>query len=77
MTPRRIHEPMRKHFPPVEHAAPTWSLVQDQRGPNTEAIANLLAEHVPTLEVIVEVHRKLGAPVPIADAPAYVARHIG
>ncbi|MGE0811528.1 MAG: hypothetical protein AB7N69_13075 [Immundisolibacter sp.] len=77
MNARRIHELMRKHFPPIEHATRAWSIVQTERGANQGAIAALLAEHVASPEVVVEVHRKLGAFLPVADAPAYIGAHIG
>lgn len=77
MNARRVHELMRKHFPPVEHAARAWSIVQTERGPNHGAIAALLAEHIASPEVVVQVHRKLGALLPVVDAPAYIGAHIG
>jgi hypothetical protein len=77
MNPRRVHELMREHFPSVEHASRQWSLVQNERGPNIPAIAALLGEHIATSEVIVEVHRKLGALLPTAEAAAYIGAHIG
>jgi hypothetical protein len=77
MNARRVHELMRKHFPPVEHAARQWSLVQNERGPNVSAVSSLLAEHIATPEVIVEVHRRLGALLPMSEAAAYIGAHIG
>ena len=77
MNPRRIHELMRRRFPPVEHAARQWTLVQREGGSNESAIASLLAEHITSPEVLVEVHRKLGALLPTAEAPAYIGSHVG
>ena len=77
MNPRRIHELMRTRFPPIQHASREWALVQNERGADHSAIATLLAKHVASPEVLVEVHRKLGAVLPIADAPAYIGTHIG
>lgn len=77
MNPRRVHELMREHFPVVEHASRQWSLVQNEHGPNIPAIASLLAEHIATNEVLVEVHRKLGALLPMSEAVAYIGAHIG
>jgi hypothetical protein len=77
MNPRRVHELMREHFPPVEHASRQWSLVQNERGPNIPAIAALLGEHIAASEVIVEVHRKVGAVLPVDEAAAYIGAHIG
>lgn len=72
-----MHELVREHFPAVEHASRQWSVVQNERGPNIPAIASLLAEHIATNEVLVEVHRKLGALLPMAEAAAYIGAHIG
>ena len=77
MNARRVHELMRKHFPPIEHAARNWLLVQREHGADHRAIAALLAEHIASPEAVVEVHRKLGALLLIADAPAYIGSHIG
>jgi len=77
MNPRRVHELMREHFPPVEHASRQWSLVQNERGPDVPAISVLLGEHIAAGEVIVEVHRKLGALLPLSEAAAYSGAHIG
>jgi hypothetical protein len=77
MNPRRVHELMRKHFPPVQHAVREWAVVQGEKGANTGAIANLLATYIASHEVLIEVHRKLGALLPVNDAPAYIAGHIG
>ena len=72
-----MHELMRKHFPPVEHAARQWSVVQTESGPNIPAISSLLAKHIASTEVIVEVHRKLCALLPTSEAAAYIGAHIG
>lgn len=76
MNPRRVHELMEKHFPPVEHAVRSWSLVPD--GSHKEnAIQALLAEHISSPEVLVEVHRKLGGLFSSAEAAPYIAAHVG
>ena len=77
MNPRRVHELMRQHFPTVEHAARDWFVVQDERGANVEAIASLLAKHIGASEVVIEIHRKLGALLPMSEAPAYIGAHVG
>lgn len=77
MNPRRIHDLMRKRFPPVEHVSREWAVVQRDGGSATEFIAVLLAKHILKPEVLIEVHRNLGALLPVADAPAYIADHIG
>ena len=68
---------MRKHFPPVEYAARNWLLVQNETGADIQAISSLLAQHIASPEVLIEVHRKLGISVPISDAPLYITSHIG
>ena len=77
MNPRRIHALMSERFPAVEHADRDWLVVQTADGANANAIAALLNEHIASLEVLIEVHRKLGSILPIDEAPAYIGRHIG
>ena len=72
MNPRRVHELMRQHFPSIEHAAREWSVVTD-----AAHLAAMLAEHVRSSDVLVEVHRKLGNLLPAEDAAAFVLAHIG
>lgn len=77
MNSRRVHELMRTHFPPIEHVSREWVIVRNERSARQDAIAGLLAKYVASHEVLVEVHRKLGTLLPIADAPAYIGSHIG
>lgn len=77
MNPRRIHELMRLHFPPVLHAERDWTIVQDEQGTNERVIADLIATHLMSAEAVVEVSRKLGAVLPAADVPAFIATHVG
>lgn len=77
MNARRIHKLMRKRFPPVLHVERDWTLVQDERGTRVRAIADLIAAHIMSAEAVVEVNRKVGALLPLADVPAYIAAHIG
>lgn len=77
MNPRRIHDLMREHFPPVLHAEHDWTLVQDERGSRLGVLSGLLSTHVRSEEVVVEVHRRLGAVLPLKEALAYISTHIG
>lgn len=44
---------------------------------DSSQIEALLAEHVRSPEALVEVHRKLGALLPIEEAARFAAAHIG
>ncbi|WP_211168597.1 hypothetical protein [Azoarcus indigens] len=63
---------MRQKFPPIEHACREWAVVDD-----SAHIEALMTEYVCALEVLVEVHRKLGALLPIEEAARFAAAHIG
>ena len=72
MNTRRVHDLMRLHFPSIDHARREWVIVAD-----SSQIEALIAEHVRSPEALVEVHRKLGALLPIGEAARFVATHIG
>ena len=72
MNTRRVHDLMRQNFPPIEHALREWAVVAD--GGQIEA---LIADYVRSSEALVEVNRKLGALLPIAEAARFAAGHIG
>jgi hypothetical protein len=76
MNSRRVHDFMRKHFPPLGTAGKEWTNVADVDGPRLPMIA-LLAEYVGKAETIVEVHRKLGAALPAEEAASFIGSHIG
>jgi hypothetical protein len=77
MNSRRVHDFMRKHFPPLGTAGKEWTNVADVDGPRFPKIEALLTEHVGNAETIVEVHRKLGAALPAEEAASFIGSHIG
>lgn len=72
MNTRRIHELMKQRFPPIEHATREWAVVDD-----SGQLGALIAAFVRSPEVLVEVHRKLGALLPVQEAAAFAVAHIG
>ena len=72
MNTRRVHDQMRQRFPPIEHARREWGVVAD-----SHQIEALMTEYVRSSEALVEVHRKLGALLPIGEAARFAAAHIG
>ena len=77
MNPRRVHELMRKHFPAFDAASVEWTNVVERSDPDTKLLESLLNEHVPSEEVLVQVHRMEGAFLPRCQALAYIVAHIG
>lgn len=77
MNPRRVHELLRKHFPPIEHATREWKLVPDERDAQLTMLSALLSTYISAQEVVIEVHRKLGTFISLAEAPSFIASHIG
>lgn len=63
---------MRQNFPPIEHAYRDWKLVS-----SSSEIEALMTEYIRSSEVLVEVHRKLGALLPVGDAARFAVSHIG
>lgn len=72
MNTRRVHDLMRQNFPSIEHARREWVIVGE-----SSQIEALMAEYVCSPEALVEVHRKLGALLPIGEAARFAATHIG
>ncbi len=77
MNARRVHQFMRERFPSFDAAAMNWANVADSDGPRLNQIDALLSEHVGAGEVVVEVHRKLGAALPANEAATFIGNHIG
>lgn len=77
MNPRRVHELISKHFPALDAVSREWKNVMDRDGLRTEALASLIKQHIADEEVLVEVHRKLGAYLPIEDAVRFISEHVG
>jgi hypothetical protein len=61
--PRRVHELMRKNFPPVEPTRRTWELIHDV-APRTDAVA--VTRHLSA--------RDEGFALTLEEAPAVVER---
>ncbi|MCU7370759.1 hypothetical protein PEC18_07675 [Paucibacter sp. O1-1] len=72
MNTRRVHDLMRQKFPPIEHARREWAVVA-----NSDQIEALMTEYVRSSDALVEVHRKLGALLPLSEAARFAATHIG
>jgi len=77
MNPRRIHQLVLKNFPSVNLTAHDWVNVLDRDGPRVNLIDALLEQHIPSSDVIVEVHRKLGVFLPKPEALSFICGHIG
>ncbi len=77
MNPRRAHELMGKHFPEVHPASRSWIVAADERGLRAIVLAELLDQHIPPGDLLVEVHRKEGGCLPRQHVVAYVAEHLG
>lgn len=77
MNSRRVHQFMRERFPSFDAAGMTWMNVADLDGPRLTEIGSLLSQHIGGEEVIVEVHRKLGAALPVTEAASFIGSHIG
>ena len=77
MNARRVHQFMRERFPSFDAAGMSWANVADLDGPRLKEIDALLSENVGVGEVIVEMHRKLGAALPAHEAAIFIGGHIG
>jgi hypothetical protein len=77
MNARRVHELMRLHFPTVNAASLEWKNVMDRDGPRFGTLKALINQYIPADIVLVEVHRKLGDQLDVADAIELIGKHIG
>jgi hypothetical protein len=77
MNSRRIHELMRQHFPAFSAAERDWKNVVGSDASSEVLLQEILAEHFGEAEVLVEVHRKLGARLSVREAVPFVCSHIG
>ena len=68
---------MRAHFPTWESVKMEWTNIDERTGPNRELLTRLLDEHIQAPEVIIEVHRYLGALLPREEAVEYICSHYG
>ena len=77
MSPRRVHGLMSKHFPvfsPVEH---DWKNIVGTGVATAALLQELLDAHIGAKDVLVEVHRNLGAMLSTKEAVSFVCLHIG
>jgi hypothetical protein len=77
MNPRRVHKVMRKRFPAFSVVDHEWLNMHDGTAPRLRELSELLVRNINAPEVIVEVHRKIGAALPIEEAAAFIGVHIG
>lgn len=81
MNARRIHARMREEFPKVDLAQLDWTNVVDATGrlQREEALRTVVHqfESRGVQEVLVEIHRRLGATVAVPDLINYLSEHHG
>lgn len=78
MNPRRVHELMKEHFPPVDAVTRTWTNLLERDGSvRTESLAALIDAHIRADDLVIEVHRKLGDFLAKEQALKFVSEHIG
>ncbi|SFJ79943.1 hypothetical protein SAMN05192543_11174 [Paraburkholderia megapolitana] len=77
MNPRRVHELMQKHFPPVNAASRAWKNIVEHEELQQNELLCLLDDFICAEQVLVEVHRKLGDYLSKKEAVAFVAMHVG
>lgn len=68
---------MRKHFPPVDSVNREWINVADTAGIRVQLLLELMDKNINSEEVLVELHRKVGAYLPKSKAVEFIAQHIG
>ena len=77
MNPRRVHELMRRHFPVVSVVEHEWKNIVGTSTATEALLQEMLNSHINEPEVLVEVHRKLGAMLSAREAVAFICSHIG
>jgi len=77
MNPRRVHQLMLDRFPAFNAVDFEWENMHDGKAPQLKELSELLVRYIEAPEVLVEVHRKLGALLPIDEAVAFIGSHIG
>lgn len=81
MNARRIHAEMREKFPNINRAQLDWTNIVDEAGRlQWESALSVVVHRFESRgvqEVLVEVHRKLGDAVAIADLINYLSEHHG
>ena len=64
-------------FPTFDAVDFEWENMHDGKAPRLKELSDLLVRYIEAPEVLVEVHRKLGALLPIDQAVAFIGSHIG
>ena len=77
MNPRRVHQLMLDRFPAFKAVDFEWENMHDGKAPRLKELAEFIVRYIEAPEVLVEVHRKLGAFLPIDEAVAFIGSHIG
>jgi hypothetical protein len=77
MNSRRVHQVMKESFPPFDAAAHEWVNAQETDGAKLDVLHSVLLANIDAPEVLIEVHRKLGALLPLSEAAAFIGKHIG
>lgn len=78
MNPRRVHELMKEHFPPVDAVTRTWINLLERDGTvRTENLRELVETHIQADDFLVEVHRKLGDFLEKEHAISFITEHVG
>jgi hypothetical protein len=77
MNPRRVHQLMLQRFPVFDAVDLEWKNMHDGKAPRLQELAEMLVHYIQAPEVLVEVHRKLGVFLPVAEAVTFIGSHIG
>ncbi len=77
MNARRVHELMRESFPELDLVAHDWINVADSSGLDRVRFQSILNNWIAADEVLIEVHRKLGALLPRGEATTFASEHLG
>ena len=76
MNPRRVHQLMLQGFPAFDAVDLEWVNMHDGQAPRLQELAEMLVRYIKAPEVLVEVHRKLGAFLPVEEAVTFIGSHI-
>ena len=68
---------MLDRFPAFDAVDFEWKNMHDGKAPRLKELSELLVRYIEAPEVLVEVHRKLGALLPVNEAVAFIGNHIG
>ena len=77
MNSRRVHELMRQHFPVFSPSGREWKNIAGTSGADPAKVQELLEQHIVEPELVVQVHRNLGAVLSRSEAVAFVCAHVG